>query len=153
MDPSVPWRTLRRERVEPAEAVRARRWPDVPRPPDPEELLYHKQDDDEQLRVEPRVVLPSELPWRAPDVHQQSSLGATAKVGLGVSPPAQQDKLEILTDALAHLARKGLTAAAVIANFHWQRLIPLMERKLPIFDLTPEASYEGSRTSNVLLPP
>ena len=27
-----------------------------------------------------------------------------------------------------------------------------MERKLPIFDLTPEALYEGSRTSNVLLP-
>ena len=42
--------------------------------------------------------------------------------------------------------------AAVIANFHWQRVIPLVERKLPIFDLTPEASYEGSRTSNVLLP-
>ena len=27
-----------------------------------------------------------------------------------------------------------------------------MERKLPIFELTLEASYEGSRTSNVLLP-
>ena len=27
-----------------------------------------------------------------------------------------------------------------------------MERKLPIFDLTLEALYEGSRTSNVLLP-
>ena len=27
-----------------------------------------------------------------------------------------------------------------------------MERKLLIFDLTPEAPYEGSRTSNVLLP-
>ena len=27
-----------------------------------------------------------------------------------------------------------------------------MERKLPIFELTLEAPYEGSRTSNVLLP-
>jgi hypothetical protein len=27
-----------------------------------------------------------------------------------------------------------------------------MERKLPIFELTVEAPYEGSRTSNVLLP-
>ena len=35
-----------------------------------------------------------------------------------VSPPAQQARLEGLTDALARLARKGLTAAAVIANFH-----------------------------------
>ena len=50
------------------------------------------------------------------------------------------------------MARKELTAAAVIANFHRQRVIPLMERKLPIFELTLEASYEGSRTSNMLLP-
>ena len=53
---------------------------------------------------------------------------------------------------MQRLARKELTAAAVLANFHWQRVIPLMERKLPIFDLTPEALYAGSRTSNVLLP-
>jgi len=45
-----------------------------------------------------------------------------------------------------------LTAAAVIANFHRQRVIPITERNLPIFDLTPEAQYAGSRTSNVLLP-
>ena len=31
-------------------------------------------------------------------------------------------------------------------------MIPLTERNLPIFDLTPEAPYAGSRTSNVLLP-
>jgi len=31
------------------------------------------------------------------------------------------------------LAKKGLTAAAVIANFHRQRVIPLVERALPIF--------------------
>ena len=31
-------------------------------------------------------------------------------------------------------------------------MIPLTERNLPIFDLTPEALYAGSRTSNVLLP-
>jgi hypothetical protein len=58
----------------------------------------------------------------------------------------------VLTNALQRLARKGLTAAAVIANFHRQRVIPLTERDLPIFDLTPEAPYAGSRTSNVLLP-
>ena len=69
-----------------------------------------------------------------------------------MSPPSQQAKLEGLTDALARLARKGLTAAAVIANFHRQRVIPLTERNLPIFDLTPKAPYAGLRTSNVLLP-
>src|SRR6185295_6052922 len=59
--------------------------------------------------------------------------------------------LEVLTDALAHLARKGLTAAAVIANFHRQRVIPLVERALPIFQLTPGSQAEGSRTSFKLL--
>jgi len=58
----------------------------------------------------------------------------------------------VLTDVLRHLARRGLTAAAVIANFHRQRVIPLTERSLPIFDLTPEARASGSRTSLVLLP-
>ena len=58
----------------------------------------------------------------------------------------------MLTNALQRLARKGLTAAVVIPNFHRQRVIPLTERNLPIFDLTPEAPYAGSRTSNVLLP-
>ena len=97
------------------------------------------------------MVLPSELQRRAPGVHQQSSPGATAEVGLGVSPQAQQAKLEVLTDALAHLARKGLTAAAVIANFHRQRVIPLVERALPIFQLTPGSQAKGSRTSFKLL--
>ena len=50
------------------------------------------------------------------------------------------------------MARKGLTAAAVIANFHRQRVIPLTERSLPIFGLTPGVPASGSRTSNVLLP-
>ena len=43
-------------------------------------------------------------------------------------------------------------AAAFIANFHRQRVIPLTERNMPIFDLTSEAPYAGSRTSNVPLP-
>jgi len=58
----------------------------------------------------------------------------------------------VLTEALVHLARKGLTAAVVIANFHRQRVIHLTDRSLPIFDLTPEAPASGSRTSLVLLP-
>ena len=36
----------------------------------------------------------------------------------GVSPPAHQARLEVVTGALRHLARKRLTAAAVIVNFH-----------------------------------
>ena len=70
----------------------------------------------------------------------------------GVSPPTHQARLEVLTNALRYLAKKELMATSVIANFHRQRVIPLMERKLPIFKLTPKASYEGLWTSNVLLP-
>ena len=69
----------------------------------------------------------------------------------GVSPPTHQAWLEVLTNALRHLARKGLMAAAVIANFHRQRVIPLVERALPIFQLTPGSQVEGSRTSFKLL--
>ena len=43
------------------------------------------------------------------------------------------------------LAGKGLTAGTLIANFHRQRVLPLMERRLAIFELTPEATVEGSR--------
>ena len=75
-----------------------------------------------------------------------------AKWDWGVSPPAHQARLEVLTEALVHLAMKGLTAAAVIANFHQQRVIPLMERSLPIFGLTPGVPASASRTSMVLLP-
>ena len=63
-----------------------------------------------------------------------------------------QARLKALTDALERLDRRGLTAAAVIANFHRQRVIPLMERVLPIFKLTPGARASGSRTSVELLP-
>ena len=98
------------------------------------------------------MVLPTVLQRRAPGVHQQGTPGATTEVGLeGVSPPAQQARLGVLTDALAHLAKKGLTAAAVIANFHRQRVIPLMERALSIYELTPGTQASGSRTAVELL--
>jgi len=54
-------------------------------------------------------------------------------------------------DVLALLEKKGLTAAAVVANFHRQRVIPLIERSLPIYKLTPGSQAEGSRTAFELL--
>jgi hypothetical protein len=69
----------------------------------------------------------------------------------GVSPPKCQTKLRVFFEALKLLVNKGLTAAAVIANFHRQRVLPLMERKLAIYQLTPKATPEGSRMSKRLL--
>ena len=40
------------------------------------------------------------------------------KWGWGVSPPSKQAKLEVLANVLQRLARKELTVAAVMANFH-----------------------------------
>jgi hypothetical protein len=65
--------------------------------------------------------------------------------GYRVSPPERQTKLKVYSDALCGLAGKGLTAAAVVANFHRQRVLPFMERKLPLYKLTTEAPCEGSR--------
>ena len=69
--------------------------------------------------VDAWVVLPAQLRQQVPGLHQQGASGETSQVGLGVSPPMHQARLEVLTEALVHLARKGLTAVAVIVNFHW----------------------------------
>ena len=109
------------------------------------------KDDHEQRRVDPRVVLLAQRRPAASGVHQQGAPEEAGKVELGGVPAKQQDRLEVFTNALQYLAKKGLTAAAVIANFHRQRVISLVERRLPSFELTPEAPAEGSRTSNELL--
>jgi hypothetical protein len=41
--------------------------------------------------------------------------------------------------ALKVLADAGLTAASVLANLHHRRIIPLMERRLRIFEMHEEA--------------
>jgi hypothetical protein len=50
-----------------------------------------------------------------------------------VSSPARQRRLEPLTNAISQLANVGLTVASVIANFHHQWIIPLMEREFLIY--------------------
>jgi len=72
-------------------------------------------------------------------------------VGPGLTPPECQAKLEVFTEALKRLACRGLTAAAIIANFYRQRVLPLMERRLAIYQLTPKAASEGSWMSRKLL--
>ena len=62
---------------------------DAPLAPNPEEFVHPQQDDDEQCRVDPRVVLPAQLRQPAPGVHQQGAPGEAGEVGLGgISPTA-----------------------------------------------------------------
>jgi hypothetical protein len=47
--------------------------------------------------------------------------------------------LESLLAALRNLAGGGLNAEVVLAHLHHQRIVPLMERPLRIFEMTEEA--------------
>jgi hypothetical protein len=51
-------------------------------------------------------------------------MGKTDAWHHGVSPPARQRRLELLTTALRRLADAGLGAASMIANFHHRRIVP-----------------------------
>jgi hypothetical protein len=53
-----------------------------------------------------------------------------------VSPPAHQARLDSLLDALKRLVGRGLTAGCILANLHHQQIVPLMERRLHIFEMT-----------------
>jgi hypothetical protein len=57
----------------------------------------------------------------------------------GVSPPSHKVRLDSLLAALKHLADRGLTAGCVLANLHHRRIVPLMERRLRIFEMDKDA--------------
>jgi hypothetical protein len=64
----------------------------------------------------------------------------------------RQKNLEPLLKALEALRKGGLTVAGVIAAIHRRRVLPLAERRLPLWEMTPEADLEGSRMSSDPLP-
>jgi hypothetical protein len=69
----------------------------------------------------------------------------------GVSPSSLQDRLESALHALKSLADAGLGAASVLANLHHRRIIPLMERRLHIFEMD-EAANPVAMAQSRLLP-
>jgi hypothetical protein len=68
------------------------------------------------------------------------------------TPHDSQKNLEPLLKALEALRKGGLTAAGVIAAIHRRRVLPLAERRLPLWEMTLEADLEGSRMSSDPLP-
>jgi hypothetical protein len=68
------------------------------------------------------------------------------------TPHERQKNLEPLLKALEALRKGGLTAAGVIAAIHHRRVLSLAERRLPLWEMTPEADLEGSRMSSDPLP-
>jgi hypothetical protein len=60
----------------------------------------------------------------------------------------EKPKLQPLLDTLRRLRQRGLTAGMVAAAFHRRGVLPLMQHRLRIDEMTPEVSLEGSRMSH-----
>jgi hypothetical protein len=71
----------------------------------------------------------------------------------GVSPPSHQARLDSLVAALKNLADRGLTAGCVLANLHHRRIVPLMERRLRIFEMSEDADPVALAESRLLRGP
>jgi hypothetical protein len=52
--------------------------------------------------------------------------------------------------ALKHLADRGLTTGCVLANLHHRRIVPLMERRLRIFEMDEDADPVALAESRLL---
>jgi hypothetical protein len=73
-----------------------------------------------------------------------------------LSPSSRQDRLESALHALKSLADAGLGAASVLVNLHHRRIVPLMERRLRIFEMNEMADpvvLVHSRLVHDRLPP
>jgi hypothetical protein len=71
----------------------------------------------------------------------------------GVSPPSHQAPLDSLVAALKRLADRGLTAGCVLANLHHRQIVPLMERRLRIFEMSEDADPVALAESRLLRDP
>jgi hypothetical protein len=68
------------------------------------------------------------------------------------APREKQKNLQPLLKALEELREGGLTAAGVVAAIHRRRVLPLTERRMPLWEMTPGVDLEGLQMSSVPLP-
>jgi hypothetical protein len=68
----------------------------------------------------------------------------------GLSPSSRQDRLDSGLKALKALADARLTAASVLANLHHRWIVPLMERRLRIFEMEETADPVALAQSRLL---
>jgi hypothetical protein len=96
--------------------------------------FYLRNDDRRLPSFSQRVVTAAGSNWR---------WGATRE---------KQEKLQPLLEALQRLRDGGLTAAVVVAATHRRRVLPLVERRLPLSEMKPGVDLEGSQMSSASLP-
>jgi hypothetical protein len=68
----------------------------------------------------------------------------------GLLPSSRQVRLALALKASKALADNGLTAALVLANLHHRQIVPLMERRLRIFEMREEADPVALARSRLL---
>jgi hypothetical protein len=68
------------------------------------------------------------------------------------APRERQKNLQPLLKALEELREGGFTAAGVVAAIHRRRVLPLTERRLPLWEMTPGVDLEGLQMSSDPLP-
>jgi hypothetical protein len=96
--------------------------------------FYLRNDDGRLLSFSQRVVTATSENWR---------YGA---------PHDRQKNLQPLLKALEELRGKGLTAAGVVAAIHCRRVLPLTERRLPLWEMTSGVDLKGLQMSSDPLP-
>jgi hypothetical protein len=96
--------------------------------------FYLRNDDRRLPSFSQRVVTAAGSNWRR---------GATRE---------KQEKLQPLLEALQRLRDGGLTAAVVVVATHRRRVLPLVERRLPLSEMKPGVDLEGSQMSSASLP-
>jgi hypothetical protein len=101
--------------------------------------VHPLHDDLQQRGLGVGVVLPSQLRCRPPPYTGKVLRERAISWHHGVSPPSHQARLDSLLAALKHLADRGLTAGCVLANLHHRGIVPLMERRLRIFEMDEDA--------------
>jgi hypothetical protein len=118
-------------------------------------VLRPLNDDFQQHGVGAGVVLPPQRRRRPSPYSSKVLMERADSWHHGVSPSSHQARLDSLLAALKALADDGLTAGCVLANLHHQRIVPLMERPLRIFEMHEDAdpvALAQSRLMPDLLP-
>jgi hypothetical protein len=88
---------------------------------------------------------------RLPSFSQRAVTAAGGNWRYG-APCEKQKNLQPLSKALEELREGGLTAAGVVAAIHRRRVLPLTERRLPLWEMTPGVDLEGLQMSSDPLP-
>jgi hypothetical protein len=98
------------------------------------------------------VLPPQRRPWPPPYTGKVLRERAVSWYH-GVSPPSHQARLDSLVATLKKLVDRGLTAGCVLANLHHRRIVPLMERRLRIFEMSEDADPVALAESQLLRDP